>query len=223
MGATYLIVELLRIDSRSYTQCSNAVRATYAIGNRLKSLDQWTSAGARNTASMQNVSPLPIHCFDTRSVLRGRRGCIAGCSRRHRRREWRRTRPRCQWWRCTLSPGCHSRGQRVLTRAGRSETRCRHSRRERPGGLHVSVGSTHPRVLHGHGCHVPHCCIVADPYGCHVPHCCIVADRLEILPAMQQCGTWHLCYEDIIKGGYSEMASDPDGLSLGLVQHKTVD
>jgi hypothetical protein len=29
MGATYLIVALLRIDSKSYPQCSNAVRGTY--------------------------------------------------------------------------------------------------------------------------------------------------------------------------------------------------
>ena len=34
MGATYLIVALLRIDSKSYPQCSNAVRGTYASSSR---------------------------------------------------------------------------------------------------------------------------------------------------------------------------------------------
>jgi len=29
MGATYLIVALVRIDTTSYPQCSNAVRGTY--------------------------------------------------------------------------------------------------------------------------------------------------------------------------------------------------
>ena len=29
MGATYLIVALLRIDTKSYPQCSNEVRGTY--------------------------------------------------------------------------------------------------------------------------------------------------------------------------------------------------
>jgi hypothetical protein len=28
-------------------------------------------------------------------------------------------------------------------------------------------------------------------HGCHGPHYCIVADRRQIIPAMQQCGTWH--------------------------------
>jgi hypothetical protein len=33
MGATYLIVALLRIDTKSYPQCSNAVRGTHDGAN----------------------------------------------------------------------------------------------------------------------------------------------------------------------------------------------
>ncbi len=140
MGATYLIVALLRIDTKSYPQCSNEVRGTYMLRR---------THAVRNPRSMVGLHrPLP-QLQPVVPLLRDlhQKGPTVGGDRRRQRNRFRGDAAAAQRRRC-LPPG-----RRSTPEVLRFEDVV-------DGQALRAVWSGHEFFRDSHGCHVPHCCIV---------------------------------------------------------------